>query len=516
VSSAWASLVPIAMIGTERQSAPLPAWPGAIGQAVEQAAQSAGDPATAALRVAAVLAACGLAGVQGRLWSEALPGAAPADSTPALADAALIRTIRWAFAEGPLRLHHEICVAIAGAGLRLPPSLLPDALELGRRSTALRPALLPVLGERGLWLAAQRDEWRYGAGVSARAEDDAAWSDGGFEQRRAFLAAERRREPAAARERLAQVLAALPARERADLAVELGAGLSADDEPLLETLRADRSKEVRQVALKLLLRLPHAAHPQRAVARLAPLLVHERVSLRKRWQIDAPAAAPDEWKADNVDSARPAQETLGERAWWLYQLVRQVPLPWWTERTGLDAPGLIEWAAGTDWAEALLRGWRDVLFAAPDDAWADALLDRWPADALRDHPSAVLALLPPARRERHWLRQLHAGGAPLAALVAQILAACPPGDTLSPPMSAALVDAIHALAARDALAGDYGLRPHLSDLTAALHLSAADRLAAVPRHADEPPSFVEALHASDQVASTRRALRTLASSSRTP
>jgi hypothetical protein len=516
VSSAWAPLLPIAMIGTDRQAAPLPAWPGPIGVAVDQAAQSAGDPATAALRAAAVLAACGLAGVRGRVWSEGLPDAAPDDSRPALADTALIHKIRWAFADAPGRLHHEILAAIAGAGLRLPPSLLPHALELGRRSIALRPALLPVLGERGVWLAAQRDDWRYAAGVPAGVDVETTWIEGGFEQRRALLAAERRRAPAAARERLAQTLAALPARERADFAGELAAGLSAEDEPVLETLRADRSKDVRQVALKLLLRLPRAAHPQRAMGRLAPLLVQERVRLRQRWQVDAPAAIPDDWKADNIEAVRPARETLGERAWWLYQLVRQVPLAWWSERTGLDAPRLIEWAATTDWTEALLRGWRDVLFATSDHTWADALLDRWPAEALRDDPSAVLALLPAARRERHWLRQVHAGGAPLPPLVPQILAACPPGDTLSEPMSTALVDAMHALAARDALAGEYLLRPQLPELAAALHLSVVDRLAALPRHADEPPSFAEALHASEQVASTRHALRTLVSTSRTP
>jgi hypothetical protein len=513
--SAWTPLVPAAMVGTDRQPLPVPAWPGPIGEAAAEAARTAGDPATAALRAAAVLAVCSLAGAQGRAWTEPVPAPAAADTRPAPDDATLLHAIRWAFADGPARLHHEVLAALARAGLRLPPPLLPIALELGRRSIALRSALTPVLGERGLWLAAQRDDWRYAAGVGTGASDEARWHEGSFEQRRAFLADERRRDPAAARARFAEALAELPARERAELLSALAVSLSADDEPLLETLRSDRSKEVRLAALGLLLRLPQAAHPQRAIARLAPLVGRERAGLRTRWRIEAPDAFPDAWKADQVDPARPAHESLGERAWWLHQLVRQVPLAWWTARTGLDPAALVAWAADTDWAEALVRGWRDVLLAAPDEAWADAFLDRWP-ETLRDDPATILALLPPARRERHWLRQLEAGSPPLPALVARILAACPPGDSLSVPLSEALVAALHDLAAKNSLGDDYTIRGHLPDLAAALHPTALDRLAALPRHADERPSAAGALQAALQVAATRRLLTTIASIPRTP
>ncbi|MEK8030332.1 DUF5691 domain-containing protein [Ideonella sp. DXS29W] len=510
MSSLWTALLPTAMVGTDRQPSPMPVWPGDMGRLVAQATEE-GEPPANALRAAAVLAVCSLAGAQGQRWTAPLPAAAAEDTLPALSDPSLLRLIGWAFSEGPARLHAAICLGLARAGHRLPDTLLPQALELGRRSLAFRPALVEVLGERGLWLAAQRDDWRYAAGVSAAETQDARWTDGTIEQRRAFLSAERAADPAAARERLSAVLGELPAKERAELAGALAVSLGPDDEPLLDQLRNDRSREVRQVALGLLLRLPEAQHPRRAGERLAQLMRHERVLLRKRWQIDAPTEAAADWKSDQLDAARPTHESLGERAWWLYQLVRQVPLGWWTTHTGLQAAELVEWAGGTDWAEALFRAWRDVLFAAPDVAWCEALLDAWPQKLLRDDPSTVLALLPTERRERYWRQQLQTGSIDLAHLVSRMLAACAVDDTLSVELSHEVARAVRLRAEpgalnTGALRQDWHLLQQLPDLGAVLHVDALAPLADLPRPPDETPSYANHVHALTQVVALRRAL----------
>ena len=511
MSHAWTPLLPTAMVGTGRQAGPWPAWPGEIGELIALAT-AANEPAANALRIAAVLATCSLAGAQGQAWSAPLPAAATEETLPVLEDAALLRLIPWVFSDGPARLHRTICLSLAQAGRRLPTSLLPQALELGRRSLALRPLLVPVLGERGLWLAAQREDWRYAAGVGTAGPEEARWTDGTIEQRRAFLADERRRDPAAARERLAAVLPELPAKERAELAAELATGLGADDEALLDGLRGDRSREVRQVASGLLLRLPRAAHPLRAARRLEALLQHERVLLRKRWQIDAPNEAAADWKADQVDAARPQHESLGERGWWLYQLVRQVPLGWWTEHTGMTAAELRDWAQDTDWAEALLRGWRDVLFAAPDEAWCEALLDAWPRKLLRDDPASVLALLPLERRERYWRQQLGHDKVDLGLLSSRVLAACPAGETLSAELSKDFASALRQRADSGALRQDWSLLQSLSDLGGVLHVDALGPLADLPRPPDETPSHANHVHALTQVVALRLALHHFATS----
>lgn len=518
MSAAWTPLLATAMVGTERQSSAQPQWPGAIGQAIGDAMAQSPDAPTALLRASGMLAACSLAGLQG------VPSPLPASATraepdtlpalhelPELSNSQLPHLIAWALQEGPPRLHHQICLALARAGYRLPPRLLPAALDLGRRSVALRPVLAPVLGERGRWLASQRDDWRYAVGVSASAPEETRWTDGSLEQRRAFLAAERATQPEQARQRLAQALPELGAKERADLVGVLADQLSLQDEPLLDSLRTDRSREVRASALELLLRLPGAAHPRRAADRMAPLVRHERALLRKRWVIDAPEAVGADWKADNLDTPRPQHEALGERAWWLYQLVRQVPLGWWSAHTGLSASELIEWARGTDWAQSLLRGWRDVLLAAPLTDWAQAFIDTGAAHQLRTDVAAILALLPRAAREKIWQQRLDKEGVTvqLYTLAPQMLAACPPADTLSAPLSAALADILLQRARNGTLSDDYGLRSDLAELACALHPVALPALAQWPRHADETPSFAAVVHGVMQAIATRRALQPL-------
>lgn len=509
--SAWTPLLPIAMVGTERQPGPLREWSGEIGQLASQAALAADGPSNQVLRAMAVIAACEAAGLQDRAWTAAPPEPAAADRLPVVPDGQgghLRSLLRWALSEAPTRLQQQLFADLAAAGLRLPETLLPQALELGRRSVALRAPLLPVLGERGLWLARQREEWRYAAGVGGEALEDSHWTEGTLEQRRAFLVRERAADAAAGRARLEAALAELPAKERADLASQLATGLSLDDEALLDRLRADRSREVRDVALGLLLRLPGAAHPRRAIDRLAPLLRSERVLLRQHWVIDAPAAAGSDWAADQLIAERPQSEKLGERGWWLFQLVRQVPLAWWTETTGMTPAELLGWARKTDWAEALQRGWFDVLGATREIDWCEAFLDHAFGDlgaGIESHRAAqVLGWLPQARRERYWLRHLQQGTLPLSALIA----AASGGETLGPLLSQALTEQLLTRARAGTLKDDYTVRAMLADFGAVVHpdcLSAYGSIAD-QRAAGETAAYADMLQAVVQTAALRRAL----------
>lgn len=528
--SAWTPLLPVAMVGTDRQSGVLPEWPGEIGQLVAQVAETGsatGNPAGQVLRAMAVIAPCEAAGTQDRVWTTPLPEAAAVDRLTVVPEriegiegvtGPLRPLLRWALTEAPGRLQQQAFVDLAAAGLRLPEMLLPLALDVGRRSVALRAPLLPVLGERGLWLARQREDWLYAAGAGGDAPGETHWTEGTLEQRRAFLARERAADDAAGRRRLEAALTELSAKERADLVAQLAIGLGMDDETLLDRLRADRSREVRDVALDLLLRLPDAAHPRRAVERLSPLLRRERALLRQHWVIDAPEAAAADWSPDQIAAARPPSEKLGERAWWLYQLVRQVPLVWWTATTAMTPAGLLGWAAKTDWADALMRGWFDVLAATRDVEWCEAFLDALRASAaspaqanvpLQMHQTAqALNWLPQPRRERHWLRHLQQGSLPLSALIA----AASGGETLGAELSQALTEQLLTRARAGTLKDDYAVRAMLVDFGAVVHADSLPAYASLAdvRAADETAAHAEQLQAVAQTAALRRALIALA------
>jgi Family of unknown function (DUF5691) len=509
----WSALLPVALVGTDRHVGAWPAWQGDVGALIAQAVKGAAQPATAVLRSAAVLASCQLAGTLGSPTKEALPAAAAPEPRPELNDTRLVALAASAFARGHERLQHDVLTAIADAGMCLPAALLPDVLDASRRSLALRPAVAAVLGTRGVWLAAQRDEWKHAAGVQAAGSDDESrWSEGSLDQRRSFLQRDRARDAQAARTRLEAALPELPASERADLVAVLAEGLSIDDAPLLDKLRADRSREVRQAALKLLLRLPHAAHPQRAAQRVAALTKLESKLLRKRWTIDAPEAAANDWGSDNIDADKPKHEPLGERAWWLHQLARQVPLSWWTSHMGMTPPDLLAWAAKTDWHEALVRAWFDVLLLAPDAAWAEAFCDHWPMKALRGRErDPVMALLEPTARDARWLRLVEAGDFSSELVLGQMLAATTPPQRLSPALSMALVAWAGSRLGHKDIAYDWNLRQQLPQIACILDASSLPALAALPRSTDETPALAELMHTLAQIVAVRQAFAALPS-----
>lgn len=536
--AAWSPLLPVAMVGTDRHAAPLPAWPGAIGAAIAalgDATRPAGtspdiDQAAAdVLRAAGILAVCGLAGARAQPRPVAAPEAAAVDAQPVADDPAIASWFAWALREGPERLQQAFFLRFAQAGLRLPHALLPVALEIARGSPALRATIQPLLGGRGVWLARQRADWQFAAGVIA---DDAAdprqWTDGTLEQRKAFLAAERARDPRAARDRFAAALPELPAKERAALAHGLAVGLGPDDEALLDQLRADRGQDVRVVALDLLLRLPAAAHPRRAADRVAALMARGSLLAGRRWTIEPPAEAGADWKADQVDPVV-GIAGMGQRAWWLYQLVRQVPLAWWPAHTGLDVKQLAAWADASEWAEPLWRGWRDVLRSAPDPVWAEALLDEWPEAsfqrAAKDRPARavlgdaglVLPVVSAAVRERYFEARLKSAEAqhltePLFAVVGD----CGPGETIPPRLASlvvqrlrktlALVPPAEPAAHTAVLMSHDNIRRTLPALCCTLPLGALADFDDWPAPQDASAAFERARHDSRQIIQARRAL----------
>ncbi|WP_298211785.1 DUF5691 domain-containing protein [Acidovorax sp.] len=519
-SATWGALLPAAMVGTERLALPAtPTLQGPVGDLIAAATAQSTDNATALLRAAGIVAACSLAGVQGQSATSARVSPAPADLRPPLAAGPLLAQLPWVIAEGPHRLHQAVFQGLDRAGLQLPPRFLPAALELGRRSVALRPWLAPVLGERGHWLAAQREEWRYATGASDTAPPETLWSEGNLEQRKAFLRSERTHAADTARQRLSDVLPELPARERAELAATLTEGLSLADEPLLDRLRQDRSREVRSAALALLLRLQQAAFTQRATTRIAALLKHERALplLRKRWTIDAPTALPPDAKTDHLDASRPQNDKLGERAWWLYQCVGQVPLAWWQQHLESSPTDLLAWAQSTEWAQALLRGWRDVLLSTADPQWCLAFLQAPAAARQLTDTDTLVALLPRTEREAWWKQQLERGAAThLGSFASQMLAGCPAGETLSQPLSLTVAVLLRERAQHNTLADDYGVRQLLGELLCIMHPEALHTLDPWPRHADETPSFAAIVLGLTQVIATQRALVQLSTSSATP
>ncbi|GAA3429634.1 DUF5691 domain-containing protein [Streptosporangium nondiastaticum] len=381
----WEELVSTALVGTDRR--PLAGTAAPEAELLERAAVQ-----TVRMRA-------------GRRPLAAGPvAAAPPEDRPVVSRPAADRLARILGGEQPRLLPEWLRVA-AGHGRRVPPHLLPELLDQAARDRSIRPHLGVLAGNRGRWLAGLNPAWGFllneptapvltvptalaGAGAvpgdSGGAPD--VWELGAPGDRRAFLAALRAADPAAARSLLARGWAKETPDDRAAFLEILADRLSPDDEPFLEAALDDRRREVRQLAADLLTRLPGS----RLAARMAERVTGWFAVEDGRIRVTPPTACDAAMERDGI-RARPPHGT-GERSWWLQQAVARTPLEVWPRLLGRP-PGELVRMRITDWGREVMAGWVRAAVLQGDPEWARELFAH---DPLAD----LLAVLPAAERER--------------------------------------------------------------------------------------------------------------------
>jgi hypothetical protein len=273
----------------------------------------------------------------------------------------------------------EALELLAERGAVLPVHLLPRALATTRPAT--RAAFRPVLGARGVWLAAQAPGEAF-AWVGAEVVDPAASGDadlgplrrvfdeGALDARLEALAAARRLDPEAARAWVAEVFAAEKPEVRVRLVEALSAGLADADRTLLESVSRDRSAAVRLAVIELLARLPESGVAQRNAARLAECV---RVDAESGLIVTLTDAhlADKAWAADALPTTAPQAKGLKQFATGV--LVGRVPPALWVSQFGLDLPAFVRAAERADFAEALLLGYTRAVCLSPPEPGLDLL-----------------------------------------------------------------------------------------------------------------------------------------------
>lgn len=368
----WTDLTSAALLGTGRGFIPVP-LPGRLNELLTDSAAE-----DRLLRTAGILATAQMAALTLKLSAEPVPAPALPENIKPTTEPEEMALLARIIESGQARLLAEACHLLAGAGRCLPPRLLPRALELGRQSVALREPLRQALGYRGAWLAAQNPDWKFAALASVESADPRIWDEGDVHQRSAFLRQLRATDPVEARQLLEAAFGGETARDRALLLLSLGENLGPEDTSFLAaTLANDRSKEVRAIAATLLSRLPNSDFVRRMTARLESCVRSERKLLRTVTVIEPPPVFAPEWKADALEEQPPAHSKLGERAWWLFQMVSYTPLAWWEAVLALDPDGVLTVAAKSKWKTALLAGFRTAISRqSGHTAWAVAMLKR--------------------------------------------------------------------------------------------------------------------------------------------
>ncbi|WP_417283832.1 DUF5691 domain-containing protein [Comamonas sp.] len=497
----WAALQQSAMVGAQRLAVPAvftsavdasaPVSQQLLQSALVAPANSTAEQVLRASAVAAVMERAGwVPGLQARA-AAVLPvlSAAPAESRAAPTSPRLQQLIGEVLHDGPQDLLAPMFHALDQAGQRLPHGLLVAALEQGRQSIDMRQWLTPVLGERGRWLAGINAQWGFASGVQETADPELIWQEGSINQRVDLLTAERESDPAKARQRLEASLKELNAKERLPMVQALETGLTMADEPLLEKLLADRSKEVRETAARLLSSLPQSAHSQRISAWLQSMLSQDA---KGQWQIEPPEEGLKEWERDGI-ALQPPAYIKGVKAWWLQQMVELAPLDFWQQQLGMTPEQLWEWSRRSDWKTALRQGWLAALRTQHDVRWID-LLQTMERDARAESLlPALLDQLDPQQREAHWLRQLQQAKGTLVERINTVENGMPVVGEFSPPMSERLMDELDkALGGKQVTGSWHSWQADQAVLACARRLHAAVlprfvRLWRLPEPAAEPP-----------------------------
>jgi hypothetical protein len=291
---------------------------------------------------------------------------------------------------------------------------LPRLLDLGKQKPEYREALLPVLGNRGRWLAAQNPDWSYAVGAGGLGADagdaDAAWQTGDRAARRSLLSRLRHGDPARARALLESTWSQEPAEDRARFVAALEKGLSPADEAFLEAALDDRSKEVRRIAAQLLTRLS-GSQLVRRMAQRAQAVLAWKAGKKPKVEVTLPPTPDKAAERDGVEP-KPAQTRFGQKQWWLWQIVSAVPPSTWSRRWGAKPAEILDAVRKSDFANVLVTGWARAAVRHGDAAWAEAIVSTELATVMEwdGFPLAaeLQSLLPDSRRESLLIEQLAA------------------------------------------------------------------------------------------------------------
>lgn len=373
--STWRAVVSAALVGTERQPfKPLTAS-GTLGQVLTALTHQPTEGAL--LKAVAAISLHQQAGWLPENDVSPKQEPCPVDQWPrcsARASRFLQHILQGQYAQ----LLPEWLAAATRFQHRVPEMLLPQLLDLGRQQRDLRAAILPVLGQRGRWLANQNADWRYAVEVATTAD----WETGAMAARSLYLKELRSQDPDRARDLLAATWSQEPAGDRTKFLETFQVGLSLEDEPFLEEALRDRSKEVRRIAADLLARLPQSRLCQRMASQ-----VQKYISFNPGDSSGLTIRLPDSLDPALVQDGVEAKPTplatkqVGEKAWWLLQMVGATPLNTWNETWEVPAIDIVLAAKNHEWEAALLDGWALATQRQQNAQWAKALLEVWLAEA---------------------------------------------------------------------------------------------------------------------------------------
>ncbi len=351
-------LISTALLGTARMSAmPPPPHPSLekTWQAIDRE-----NPAAAVLQALALSRTLRMAGA-GTVLNSGETSISPPEKHQPLPAAGVDLAMRLLSGEFPEILPEWMGLATA-TNRTLPPRVLPELLAMAAKNRAHRPSAIILAGERGQWIARRHEEFSWLLEASQVGED--AWETGTPPERLAWLCQTRATDPATAAETISSHWPDEDAPFREAILHLVSESPQPCDESWLESLAlADRRQDIRELATISLVKIPGTAFHTRATSRIRDHVKIQRRLMKRTIAIEPPAAFDPAWAADGIREKPP--RGIGEKAWWLRQLVSLIPLDQWPGLLDIPQDDLFSLPREKDWQEPLLAGWMESAIRFP-------------------------------------------------------------------------------------------------------------------------------------------------------
>lgn len=393
----WNQLVNTAMLGTDKRPLAIGGAEGALQEAVQLVQQSTADREEQFLQLAAILNNYRQSGAMPYPKVQALASYPQPEEKPYCSTFA-IRVLQDAIhaeSNGLMRLWFSRCVA---AHQLVTPDMLPIVLSMAEKNRGLREQILICTGKRGEWLGQLNPDWQFGIGADASLED--RWQNGSAAERAEALKIFRNQDPQAAIALLQQTWASEPAETKQLFLDALFVTLSNGDVPFLESLSAEKSKKVKDDALRLLKRIPGSAiirqHAEAAVQSFSIKEEKKLLGLSTKKVLEWTLAPV----ADNVYKSgiekMSSQKNVKDEDYILYQLMCYTPPHLFEQHLQLAPEQIIALFKQTKGADFFIPAFSRAAARFKNSDWAKLLVDEDPKYA-----DKLMYLLEPAQREKY-------------------------------------------------------------------------------------------------------------------
>jgi hypothetical protein len=234
--------------------------------------------------------------------------------------------------------------ACAKANRLVSPEMIPSLFAIGKQYKQLRAAIAPCTGKRGEWLCQFNHEWNFSVSQS----QEELWNTGTTDQRKVVLTELRSADPAAARALLEQTWAQEDAATKVSFLEILSINVSNDDLVFLESLQNEKSKKVKEEALKLLKQIPSSALVQQYmnVLQKAVTIKTEKALLgmmsKTSLSFQVPADIDPVIFKSGIEKLSSNSKEFSDDEFIIYQLIQFVPPTFWEQQLGKSPQQIIE------------------------------------------------------------------------------------------------------------------------------------------------------------------------------